>query len=63
LAITDGAIPVENCGTIGVRIEIVVVVRPDAFTDDEIGNTVAIDIGDGRSMQLRKSYSPALPVL
>jgi hypothetical protein len=48
------AVPIENGRTIDVGIEVVVIVRPGALSDDEVRNAVAIDIGNGGAMKFRE---------
>ncbi len=55
-------VPVEDRLTVGIRIQIVVTVRPVALANNEIRNSVAVDIGIGCAVPFRKTTPPAFLV-
>ena len=57
LGIANRLVPIEVGWTIDIRVQEIIVVRPLPFAHDEIRNTIAIDIGNRRTMQLGKGHA------
>src|ERR1700733_12075476 len=57
LGIANRFVPIEVGWTIDIRVQEIIVVRPLPFAYDEIWNTIAIDIGNRRAMQLGEGHA------
>src|SRR5579862_8866001 len=58
--ITHGSEPVQHRGPVGIRVVVTLVVRVYPLAHDEIGNAIAIDIGDGGSVRFGECYSAGI---